>query len=266
MRAPVALAPGMCSVTMRHLSIDEVVDEAVRCQLAGIEWGGDVHVPAGDTTAARHARHATADAGLRVASYGSYLFADAESAHGATATFDTAEELGARLVRIWCPLGVEPGCAVDVRVEVIEVLRELAAAAAPRNLTLYLEFHGHTLTSTSRSTLELLSELDCDNVATAWQPAYWDSVREEDPAGSAIDDISTLSPWLAHLHIYEWGCNLQRRPLSRGELRWRAALDAARGGRTDLDRFALLEFVEGDNLESLRADAATLRSWLATDV
>src|SRR5262245_17804648 len=66
------LSLGLCSVTLRACSIDEVVAVAVGAGLECIEWGGDVHVPPGDLEAARRARSATSAAGLRVASYGSY--------------------------------------------------------------------------------------------------------------------------------------------------------------------------------------------------
>src|SRR3954447_6657285 len=66
------LSLGVCSVTLRACSIDEVVEVAAGAGLECIEWGADVHVPPGDLDAARRAREATLAAGLRVASYGSY--------------------------------------------------------------------------------------------------------------------------------------------------------------------------------------------------
>ena len=50
-----AIRTGLTSVTFRQKTIDEIVALARKAQLDGIEWGGDVHVPAGDVQAARHA-------------------------------------------------------------------------------------------------------------------------------------------------------------------------------------------------------------------
>ena len=71
-----AIRTGLTSVTFRQKTIDEIVALAHMAQLDGIEWGGDLHVPAGDVQAARHAAKATADAGLSVLSYGSYFHGD----------------------------------------------------------------------------------------------------------------------------------------------------------------------------------------------
>ena len=57
-----AIRTGLTSVTFRQKTIDEIVALAHKAQLDGIEWGGDLHVPAGDVQAARHAAKATADA------------------------------------------------------------------------------------------------------------------------------------------------------------------------------------------------------------
>ncbi len=103
--------PGLCSVTVRQLGVEEVARLAAEAGLRAIEWGGDVHVPPGDAGAATRARMATDVAGLVSASYGSYLLADGDSSAAAiTRVLDTAVELGAPHVRIWTPFGVEPGC------------------------------------------------------------------------------------------------------------------------------------------------------------
>jgi len=259
------LAPGLCSVTLRQLGIAEVVDRAAAAGLAGIEWGADVHVPPGDEAAAASAARLTADAGLRVASYGSYLFADENGPSAAGPVFDSAGALGAGLVRIWCPFAVEPGCGAPERAAVADVLAVLAAAAASQGITLYLEFHAATLTATATSALALVEEVGVENLLTAWQPPYWDPVALGRGPASDVADLALLAPRLAHLHVYEWSTDLERHPLAAGEGHWPAALAAASAapGRPEFDRFALLEFVAGDDPDALAADAATLRRWLA---
>jgi len=37
--------PGLCSVTLRGSSPQEVVDARLAAGLSGVEWGADVHVP-----------------------------------------------------------------------------------------------------------------------------------------------------------------------------------------------------------------------------
>ncbi len=107
-----AFVPGLCSVTMRHLGVEEVAKIAAECGLGAIEWGGDVHVPPGDAAAAHRARTASLAAGLDCASYGSYLLADHDREPDTIArVLDTAVELGAPNVRVWTPFGIEPGAS-----------------------------------------------------------------------------------------------------------------------------------------------------------
>ena len=54
---------GLVSVTFRALPPREVAGLAARAGLAGIEWGGDIHVPHGDGKRAREVRRITEDAG-----------------------------------------------------------------------------------------------------------------------------------------------------------------------------------------------------------
>ena len=258
------LSPGLCSVTFRHLSVPEVVALTSTAGLDGVEWGGDVHVPVGDLRGAADAARCTTDAGLRVASYGSYLFADQGSLGGIGPVLDTAEALGTDLVRVWCPFGIEPDASHDERARVADVLTAWASVAAERDMTLYLEFHGGTLTATASSTRALLEAVGAHNLATAWQPPYWDRSPTGAPRPGEVDDLARLTPWLAHVHVYEWTADLTRRPLVAGEGHWPATLAGATPGRPGLDRFALLEFVADDDPVTLAADAATLLRWLGS--
>src|SRR5690606_25566636 len=93
------MRPGLCSVTFRELTPEQIVVHAAEAELEVIEWGGDVHVPAGDPERAVQVAQATTDAGLAVCSYGSYFRAGADEA--LTPILDSAEALGAGRVRIW---------------------------------------------------------------------------------------------------------------------------------------------------------------------
>jgi sugar phosphate isomerase/epimerase len=252
-----AIVPGLCSVTFRASTVDEVVRLAVGARLEAIEWGGDVHVPHGDVGAAKRARDATEAAGLECASYGSYCFADANATPAVVEpVLDVAVELGAANVRVWAPFGAERGSARTG--EVVDALGPIVAAAAERELQLSLEFHGGTLTATVDGALGLLGAVGAATLWTYWQPPYW--AEGERSAEDDASAVAALAPRLSHLHVYEWTGPEQRRPLAEGEARWRAVLDAVSGaGEWSRARCAFLEFVRDDDPAALMADAAVLR-------
>ncbi len=263
--APGRLLPGLCSVTFREQTITEVAALAGSAGLQAVEWGGDRHVPPGDERAVAQAVRHSQEHDLTIVSYGSYLFCDGPTLPSLDAVLDTTEALGTSMVRVWCPFGVEPHAPSADRERVTESVRVVAAAAAARDLLVYLEFHGGTLTATAASTGILLDAVGAPNLRTAWQPPYWDP--RDDPEADRADAIR-LRDALAHLHVYRWGHDGTRHPLVEGADRWPAILRDAAGAPTlaqHAPRAALLEFVADDDPAALLRDAATLRGWLAAD-
>src|SRR4051812_49693737 len=97
------LRTGLVSVTFRALGPQQVVELVRQANLDAIEWGGDIHVPHGDTARAREVRTMTLDAGLAVAAYGSYYRAAVSDADGLpfARVLETAVALEAPTIRVW---------------------------------------------------------------------------------------------------------------------------------------------------------------------
>ncbi len=251
---------GLCSVTLRSQPIAEVIKLADSCELTAIEWGADVHVPPGDTRAARAARASDA----QVVSYGSYLLTQHIPADDDIAVvLDTAIALRASNVRVWTPFTNPPersGAANALTIQrpmVIEALQRIAAAAAERSLTISLEYHGGTLTASAVSTVAVLNDVDIPNLFTYWQPPYWQPRTD-------AEDLALIGPRLSHLHLYEWDNRCVRFPLVNASHTLVPLLRDARRTPCALStpRVAFLEFVRDDDIEQLRNDASTLRTWL----
>ena len=88
---------GVTSVTFRKKSVDEIIELARRAQLDGIEWGGDIHVPAGDLQSAASTAAKMRTAGLSVFSYGSYFYGD--KGESFSPVLSSAKTLGAPVIR-----------------------------------------------------------------------------------------------------------------------------------------------------------------------
>ena len=146
---------GLCSVTFRQLDPARVVALTVAAGLEAIEWGGDVHVPAGDVARAAEVARQTADAGLAVASYGSYF--RATEGEEIAPVLDAAEALGADRIRVWAGRVGSADASDAEQHTTAERLRAAASDAAARGIALALEFHGGTLTDSAASTRRLLA-------------------------------------------------------------------------------------------------------------
>jgi sugar phosphate isomerase/epimerase len=248
---------GLVSITFRKLTPRQVVDASAAAGLAGIEWGGDVHVPLGNLAQAAEVRRMTTDAGLTVAAYGSYYRAGTSEAAGLTfeSVLETARVLGAPVIRIWAgPKGSEKMDAA-ARAGIVADSRRIAGLAARAGIVVASEYHGGTLTDTDLSAAAYLAEVGHNNFKTYWQPRVGNDVEE------AVASLTLVLPQLAHLHVFHWWPDVAHRlPLSAGTDRWSRylALAATRPG----DGFAMLEFVPNDDPALLPAEAATLIQWL----
>ncbi len=260
MNQPAArILPGLCSVTFRQLPAAEVVALAAGAGLLGIEWGADVHVPAGALATAADVARCTADAGLQVLSYGSYLYAGQSEDGDTEAVWDTAGALGAPNVRVWCAYGVGAGAGPPDREPVNDQLARWAEAAAARGLRLSLEFHPDTLTETAASARRVLADVGAPNLFTYWQPA------PNDRPEHSLAELDAVVAELSHLHVFWWRSPEDRLALEAGAALWPAALRrvAATNRRWPGPTGAMLEFVRGDDPGQLADDAAALRRWLA---
>jgi 3-dehydroshikimate dehydratase len=259
------IVAGLCSITMRQLAGGEIIALAAQAGLEGIEWSGDAHLPIGDLATAESLRRQCEDAGIAVSSYGSYLGIDASEAQivpdQVQPALDTAEALGAPLIRIWTPLGVEPQSPVRDRELVYARTAAIVDAASRRGLEVALEFHPGTLTHTAAAANDLLDRVSRPDLRTHWQPDPALSARD------ALDELRFVLPHLAYLHVFTWGPNgiADRLPLAEGADLWTEALALAATSHLPSGRpcCALLEFVHDDSPEQLIADAATLRRWIA---
>lgn len=247
------LHSGLVSVTFRKLSVPEIVDLCVQTKLEGIEWGGDVHVPAGDIQRAKETRKLTLENGLKVAAYGSYYRLGTQAAPFEP-VLETAQALGAPTIRVWAGT-IDSQDANELYWEsVIYEGKQIADLAATAGISISYEFHPQTLTNTDDSTLRLLQMIQRENINSYWQPA----VGADSEAN--LSALSNLLPWLGNIHVFHWFPEYERHPLSVGTKDWDKYLSIL--CKSQRDRFLMLEFVQNDSVESFLQDAQTLRSWL----
>lgn len=246
------IRPGLCSVTFRQLTPARVVELSVDAGLEVIEWGGDVHVPPGDAERAADVAEATRDAGLAVCSYGSYFRSGADEA--LAPILDSAQALGADRVRVWAGRVDSRDATPEQYAQIVSRLRDAAAEAADRGITLALEFHRGTAADTPDATLRLIA--DVPGLTTYWQPSV------DAPDAVALAEYDALAAHTSAVHVFSWWPFDRRLRLAERESLWHP-LFAAAAAQPAPPRDALLEFVPDDDPDLLAAEAATLRRWIA---
>ncbi|MCZ7893690.1 sugar phosphate isomerase/epimerase [Agrobacterium salinitolerans] len=246
--------PGLCSVTFRSLSPQAVIDLAAANGIKAIEWGADIHVPPGDLENARDVAARTAEAGLSVSSYGSYIFAPDSTPEDVAAVLETAKALGAGHIRIWPGSRKRPSAdySPGERRAAAEALTTIARRAHDDGITIGLEYHPNSLTDTLPSALQLMQDLPMPNLFFYWQPA------PGLPLEDALTEISALGPRICHLHVFAWLADASRLPLGERADYWRACIAALPESGWTKTAFAMLEFVKGDDVGQFVEDAVIL--------
>jgi len=243
---------GLVSVTFRKLSPEEIIELVKKAGLDGIEWGGDIHVPHGDVKIARDIARKTKEAGLSVASYGSYysLGCEAEKNLPFEKVLESAIALEAPVIRVWAGKMASEKADQAYWDMAIEESGRIADMAMKQGIKIAYEYHPNTLTDTSESAYRLLKEVGHSNVYSYWQRPH--ELNKEE----CIDSINKISPWLNNIHTYYYEDKV-RMPLSKGINEWKdifKAIKAIKG-----DRYAMIEFVIDNLPEQFLEDAKALK-------
>ncbi|WP_439902522.1 TIM barrel protein [Microbacterium azadirachtae] len=248
-----SIRPGLCSVTFRQLEPAAIAALAADAGLQAVEWGGDVHVPPGDVARASQVAGVTADAGLAVASYGSYFRGDA--GEEIAPVLDAAAALGADRIRIWAGRTGSAQASAQERAATVDALAAAAEQAGARGISLALEFHGGTLADDAEQTLRVLDEVASPHLSTYWQPTV------SAPDDVAVAEYRRIADRVSAVHVFSWWPAAERLTLGARDGLWRAFVAAAASAPVP-PRDALLEFVPGDDPAALAREAAALRAYL----
>lgn len=246
---------GLVTVTFRPLPPEEIVAVARKSGLEVLEWGGDVHVPAGDTRRAWEVAALTRDAGLETICYGSYYRVGHEGEGGKppfTEVLATAVALDAPSIRVWAGTRGSDAADADYFSRVCHDANRIAGLASEEGVRIAFEFHDGTLNDNAEAAGKLLAALPHANIDTLWQPLVSLDAEQHDRS------LRVVLPRLAHAHVFHWlpGDPIDRRPLSEGAGPWRRWLATMRAAGRSPD--CLLEFVRGDGIAAFAADATAL--------
>lgn len=248
---------GLVSVSFRKNTVEEVVAAVKAAGLTAIEWGGDIHVPHGDLTAAQKAASLCREAGISITEYGSYYIIGKSEPREFDKVVASAKVLGTDLIRVW------PGQMLKTA----ELTREGYAAmvadakricdAAPQ-FRIALECHPMALTEEYTMALKFMEDVGRENLKMFWQPCQYHDLSYN------LAAIDALLPHVQSVHVFNWTASKEspmpnRFPLAEGTANWKLYLEKLT--RKDSLNY-MLEFMPDDSIASLAREAATLKGWL----
>jgi len=246
---------GLVSISFRSLTPQEILRECHAAGVAGVEWGGDKHVPHTAPERGREVLRMTTDHDLSVVCYGSYYRCGVSEDAGLAfnQVLETALALDAPAIRVWVGASGSDSTSPSERQEILDDLRRITELAAAEGIRICAEKHDKTLTDTDAATRDVMETLDHSAFRMLWQPTHGASLEEN------LVTLDLCRPRLENLHVFHWWPTAKdRQPLVEGEERWKAYLNRARGHAD----WALLEFFREDKVPQFHRDARTLIAWL----
>ena len=240
------LKSGVCSVSFRELSAEDVIRITKEAGLSAIEWGSDVHAPADDTERLRSIAKMQKEAGLECSSYGTYFRLGTDSCDELPKYIEAAKILGTDVLRLWCGKKNFDDMSDEEKDFIISESKKAAAIAERGGVTLCMECHRNTFTNSIEGALTLMESVNSPAFRMYWQP----STTAEHSVN--IEYAKKISQYTVNLHVFYYEDRVAR-PFGEGIQVWKEYL-----GCFSQDMYLLLEFMPDKNPASLGREAASL--------
>ena len=240
---------GLCSVTFRKKSIEEVVEIARKAGVGYIEWGGDIHVKSVED--ACKVKSLCDNEGIKISSYGSYFnSADYDEAQW-TEICEIASRMGATSIRIW--LGKKDSEETDDReyVTLLDNTKKMCDIASEYSLLVCPECHDNTFNNNTDAFLRMKNDLQKDNFKTYFQSRYFRMEYD-------LDRIERTFDFIENVHLSYRDLKKEQMFRKKDSRYIDKLLDKL--GSKGFDGIVMVEFVDFDSEDVFYKDIKKLRS------
>ncbi len=240
---------GLCSVSFRKNTPEEIVAAMVDAGLEYIEWGSDVHAPKDDIENLKYLVKLTEQKGIKISSYGTYFRIGTTPTEELYEYIKAARVLGTDILRVWCGDKNFEEYTDAQKEEFYSLCRECAEIAEREGVTLCMECHNNTLTNDVSGSLELMQKINSKNFLMYWQP------NQKRDLEYNVSCAEKLCEYVVNVHTMHYNEDVKQVSLEEGIGAWRKYLEKLGEGK-----LLLLEFMPDGRIESLKGQAAALKS------
>ena len=235
---------GLCSISFRKHTPEEILRAMKEVGLSVIEWGSDVHCPPekAEEIAALQTRY-----GIECCSYGTYFRLGVTPICELEKHIKAAKILGTDVLRLWCGDKDSQDYTESEKKALFSACKAAAEIAEEEGVTLCMECHNWTYTNTKESAYELMQAVNSPAFCMYWQPNQFRSEEEN------IEYAKLIAKYTVNIHVFNWKGE-EKYPLCEAKDIWREYLSCFGGGGN-----LLLEFMPDDKIETLKQEAATLK-------
>ena len=241
---------GLCSVTFRNKTAEEVVDLAKKAGIGFIEWGGDIHVRSIDD--AKKVKALCDGAGIKISSYGSYF----NSAEFNESKWDEicqiAKEMNAEHIRIWLGKKNSQDTSGEEYKLLSENTKKMCDIAAEYGLLVCPECHDNTFNNDTDAILRFIGDLQKDNFRTYFQSRYFRMEYD-------LDRIDRTYDYIKDFHVSYRDLKKEQRFRKKDKNYLDTLLKKFK--EKDFGGIVMIEFVSGNKEKNFFRDTDKLKSY-----
>ncbi len=241
---------GLCSVTFRKKSVEEVVEIAKNAGMDYIEWGADVHVKTIED--ARKVKKLCSDFGIKISSYGSYFNSIESDEIKWEQICAIAKEMGASSIRIWLGKKNSEETNDDEYLALLSNTRKMCDIAGDYGLLVCPECHDNTFNNNTDAFLRLKKDLQKENFRTYFQSRYFRMEYD-------LDRIDRTFDFTENVHVSYRDLKKEQMFRKKDKNYLDTLLKKLKG--KNFGGIVMIEFVEFDSEKVFYKDAGKLKSY-----
>lgn len=238
---------GLCSISFRNKTPEEILFAMKDAKLSCIEWGSDVHAPKDDIEKINEIVKLQKEYSIECSSYGTYFRLGITPLDELEGYIKVAKMLDTNILRLWCGDKNSQEYSVDEKTALFNDCKAAAIIAEQNGMILCMECHNDTYTNTKESAYELMQTVNSKHFRMYWQPNQFRSKEEN------LEYANLLSLYTEHLHVFNWE-NKERYPLQKAVKEWKEYIDCF-----SEDKTLLLEFMPDGEIETLSCEVKALK-------
>ena len=235
---------GLCSISFRQHTPEEILQAMKAAELSTIEWGSDVHCP---PKTAKEIAKLQKQYDIRCCSYGTYFRLGVTPIEELKEYITAAKTLGTNVLRLWCGDKNSEEYSAEEKELLFSACKVATKIAETEDVTLCMKCHNGTYTNNKESTIELMENVNSKHFRMYWQPNQLRSEEEN------IQYAKLLSKYTENIHVFNWKGN-EKYPLADAKDIWKRYLSCF-----DDNKNLLLEFMPDDKIETLQGEADALK-------
>ena len=181
---------GLCSVTFRKKTVQEIVDIAKKAGVEYIEWGGDIHIKTLED--AKKAKALCKENNIKISSYGSYFNCAEYDESKWTEICQITKEMRANSVRIWLGKKDSEKTSEQEYNIILENTKKMCEIAEEFSLLVCPECHDNTFNNNTDAFLKIRRDISKDNFKTYFQSRYFRMEYDLDRIDRTFDFIENV--------------------------------------------------------------------------